>query len=227
MKGPQTEALLYGIENLILVRQLSDRLVEIRIVAPAPEARLFHFELQAIGRSDAGLDVNLACFPRDDPAFSIAQLHGQDAPRRDLASIGHMRRHVDECFLVRHRALQPRYARRSVIDRREADLIGHQQMDGTVEAAEHAEVAGQGRDVGLGRIANADRKDVFAVWPERIGDFIAERAERTAVLPELVTVEKHIRHRACCLEPKEVALALLALQIEATTIPAGSAVIIL
>ena len=189
--------------------------------------RLWHDDTEGKWRRHVG-HQHERLFAGRDP-FSTRIEHARHEFQRLIPSraIGNLRLDVDRRLALRHTGLQPGHARRAVIGQREILFARFDEVDRPIQSAENAEITAQRRDVRFGGVADADGEQVGSVARQAASDFVAERAERAAMLSQEFAVQINIRHRTRCFEFQEIALAVLRLNDELAPVPTRSAIIIL
>ena len=100
-----------------------------------------------------------------------------------------------------------------MIQRREANRVRYQQMNGAIQSAKHAKISRQRRNVRFWRIAHPNSDNILTVGVQRLGNFVTKRPEAAAMLSEFLPVEIHVGDRGRRLESQEIAFACFRLHV--------------
>ena len=223
---PQAERLGHGIDHPPVAMQAHRRGVQVGILPTLPEMRVRDADglIDCRGLTDRDRNIRLAC--RGDLTAGIGDfdldLHVGDG----LESVGDERAHLDRGRVGGELLDGKINATRCIIQRTDADGIGHDQCSRPIDPAAHREIGGKWGHVLKMRVVGADADHIGRTGPQERGEFVAERAERAAVLADMPVVEIDVgddRHR---FEPHEDAPACsVRWQLKLPLVPTGAAII--
>ena len=170
-----------AIEHGLAAGHFDDRAIEIRIAHAIPQMRLR--DGHAAGRVRGALAVDACVDPRVCDGFSLRvqdlRLHFDFLLHRIITSQPGDDVHIRAIAI--HQRLPQINARRSIIQRRDAQRVQHQQMHVAIESAEDGEIAGEWRNILDAGVVHAHSESVVSRMHE-VGNVKTERLKSATML---------------------------------------------